>query len=186
MAESKNDQFFLHIQIEQNNYKKQQWSVFPFKTIKLQERERVFLGQSPKSGASLAFIKSVFLFPIFSHSLIFSILFFFFLSLSLRILICKKERKNLWRVKMELGSAHHHSRSSLSSISSTHSVDFESELSLSDKLKVFKSSQFDPDNFLTTKCRAMSEKVFFFFFPLFSILLLFSIIYCYIGFVILA
>lgn len=87
---------------------------------------------------------------------------------------------------MELGSAHHHSRSSLSSISSTHSVDFESELSLSDKLKVFKSSQFDPDNFLTTKCRAMSEKVFFFFFPLFSILLLFSIIYCYIGFVILA
>lgn len=30
---------------------------------------------------------------------------------------------------------------------------------LSDKLKVFKASGFDPEGFLTTKCRNMSQKV---------------------------
>lgn len=34
-----------------------------------------------------------------------------------------------------------------------------SELTLSEKLKVFKASGFEPEEFLTTKCRNMSEKV---------------------------
>ncbi|KAL2546903.1 Exocyst complex component EXO84A [Forsythia ovata] len=37
------------------------------------------------------------------------------------------------------------------------SADFEQELTLSDKLKIFKSSQFDPEAYLTTRCQAMSE-----------------------------
>lgn len=43
------------------------------------------------------------------------------------------------------------------------SADFEQELTLSDKIKVFKSSQFDPEAYLTNRCRAMSEKVNFCF-----------------------
>ncbi|KAM3204800.1 exocyst complex component EXO84A isoform X1 [Capsicum annuum] len=39
------------------------------------------------------------------------------------------------------------------------SIDFdEKDLSLSDKLKVFKSSAFDPDSYVTNRCRHMSEK----------------------------
>ncbi|KAK6160098.1 hypothetical protein DH2020_003479 [Rehmannia glutinosa] len=38
------------------------------------------------------------------------------------------------------------------------SADFESELTLSDKLKVFKSTNFDPQNYVTNHCGAMSEK----------------------------
>lgn len=43
---------------------------------------------------------------------------------------------------------------------SSESIDFEQdqELSLSDRLKLFKSSQFDPESYLTSKCRGMSEK----------------------------
>ncbi|XAR64980.1 hypothetical protein NMG60_11008890 [Bertholletia excelsa] len=38
------------------------------------------------------------------------------------------------------------------------SMEFEAEVTLSDRLKVFKASNFDPENYVTTKCRAMSEK----------------------------
>ncbi|KAJ8564661.1 hypothetical protein K7X08_001121 [Anisodus acutangulus] len=39
------------------------------------------------------------------------------------------------------------------------SIDFEEkDLSLSDKLKVFKASGFDPDSYVTNRCRHMSEK----------------------------
>ncbi|XP_019238877.1 PREDICTED: exocyst complex component EXO84A [Nicotiana attenuata] len=39
------------------------------------------------------------------------------------------------------------------------SIDFEEkDLSLSDKLKVFKGSGFDPDSYVTNRCRHMSEK----------------------------
>lgn len=42
------------------------------------------------------------------------------------------------------------------------SIDFdEKDLSLSDKLKVFKASAFDPDSYVTNRCRQMSEKVSF-------------------------
>lgn len=42
------------------------------------------------------------------------------------------------------------------------SIDFdEKDLSLSDKLKVFKSSAFDPDSYVTNRCRHMCEKVTF-------------------------
>lgn len=39
------------------------------------------------------------------------------------------------------------------------SLEFEAHLPLSDRLKVFKKSQFEPDNFVTAKCHAMTEKV---------------------------
>ncbi|KAL3511198.1 hypothetical protein ACH5RR_030599 [Cinchona calisaya] len=38
------------------------------------------------------------------------------------------------------------------------SVDFDSDLTLSDKLKLFKPSNFDPEAFVTSRCRRMSEK----------------------------
>ncbi|XP_027772149.1 exocyst complex component EXO84A-like [Solanum pennellii] len=39
------------------------------------------------------------------------------------------------------------------------SIDFdEKDLSLSDKLKVFKASAYDPDSYVTNRCRQMSEK----------------------------
>ncbi|XP_052172423.1 exocyst complex component EXO84A [Diospyros lotus] len=38
------------------------------------------------------------------------------------------------------------------------STEFEAELSLSDKLKIFKPSNFDPEGYVTSKCRNMSEK----------------------------
>ncbi|OMO55013.1 Vacuolar protein sorting-associated protein 51 [Corchorus olitorius] len=38
------------------------------------------------------------------------------------------------------------------------SAELESKLSLSDRLKEFKSSQFDPDAYLMSKCHAMTEK----------------------------
>ncbi|XP_076933116.1 exocyst complex component EXO84A-like [Bidens hawaiensis] len=38
-------------------------------------------------------------------------------------------------------------------------LDFGQEVTLSDKLKVFKSSDFDPENYVSTKCRTTSEKV---------------------------
>uniref|UniRef100_A0A5B6YRN4 Exocyst component Exo84 C-terminal domain-containing protein n=1 Tax=Davidia involucrata TaxID=16924 RepID=A0A5B6YRN4_DAVIN len=50
-----------------------------------------------------------------------------------------------------------HQRSSFSS-SRGDSIDFDTELSLSDRLKAFKSSHFDPESYVTTKCHAMSEK----------------------------
>ncbi|XP_076944962.1 exocyst complex component EXO84A-like [Bidens hawaiensis] len=37
-------------------------------------------------------------------------------------------------------------------------LDFGQEVTLSDKLKVFKSSDFDPENYVSTKCRTTSEK----------------------------
>lgn len=44
------------------------------------------------------------------------------------------------------------------------SIDFdEKDLSLSDKLKVFKASAYDPDSYVTNRCRQMSEKVSFHF-----------------------
>lgn len=39
------------------------------------------------------------------------------------------------------------------------SVDFEAELPLSDRLKIFKSSRFEPDAYVTSKCQNMNEKV---------------------------
>ncbi|KAK3038614.1 hypothetical protein RJ639_027277 [Escallonia herrerae] len=38
------------------------------------------------------------------------------------------------------------------------SAEFETELTLSDKLKVFKSSRFDPEAYVSNRCRGMSEK----------------------------
>lgn len=39
----------------------------------------------------------------------------------------------------------------------------QSDLTLSDKLKVFKAPAFDPESYLTGRCRHMSEKVKFLF-----------------------
>ncbi|THG22808.1 hypothetical protein TEA_025653 [Camellia sinensis var. sinensis] len=50
-----------------------------------------------------------------------------------------------------------HPQASFSS-SKGDSTDFEAELPLSDRLKAFKSSNFDPEGYVTNKCRAMSEK----------------------------
>ncbi|KAL7164015.1 hypothetical protein ACSBR2_040010 [Camellia fascicularis] len=50
-----------------------------------------------------------------------------------------------------------HPQASFSS-SKGDSTDFEAELSLSDRLKAFKSSNFDPEGYVTNKCCAMSEK----------------------------
>lgn len=38
------------------------------------------------------------------------------------------------------------------------SAEFETELTLKDRLKAFKSSHFDPDAYVSSKCRAMKEK----------------------------
>jgi len=38
--------------------------------------------------------------------------------------------------------------------------ELEGNLTLSDKLKVFKSSSFDPNNYVASKSRSMNEKVF--------------------------
>ncbi|GAB4829206.1 Exocyst complex component exo84a [Ancistrocladus abbreviatus] len=54
---------------------------------------------------------------------------------------------------MQGGQPRHVSRDSLD-----FGQDKEKELSLSDRLKVFKSSQFDPDSYLNSKCQNMSEK----------------------------
>ncbi|CAI9092764.1 OLC1v1028094C2 [Oldenlandia corymbosa var. corymbosa] len=45
---------------------------------------------------------------------------------------------------------------SLSSVGD--SVDFDRDLTLSDKLKFFKASNFDPEGFVTARCRRMGEK----------------------------
>ncbi|KAJ0670976.1 putative exocyst complex component Exo84 [Helianthus annuus] len=37
-------------------------------------------------------------------------------------------------------------------------LDFGQEVTIGDKLKVFKSSDFDPENYVSTKCRTTSEK----------------------------
>lgn len=50
-----------------------------------------------------------------------------------------------------------HPRASFSS-SKGDSTEFEAELTLSDKIKAFKSSNFDPEGYVTNKCRQMSEK----------------------------
>lgn len=50
-------------------------------------------------------------------------------------------------------------RGSFSSSKGSGSMDFDSELTLSDKLKVFKSTNFDPQSYVTNHCGAMSEKV---------------------------
>ncbi|KAI3741261.1 hypothetical protein L1987_58932 [Smallanthus sonchifolius] len=42
--------------------------------------------------------------------------------------------------------------------STTGDLDFSQEVTLSDKLKVFKSSDFNPENYVSTKCRTTSEK----------------------------
>lgn len=39
-------------------------------------------------------------------------------------------------------------------------LDFGQEVTLNEKLKVFKSSEFDPENYVSTKCRTTSEKVY--------------------------
>ncbi|KAL7091533.1 hypothetical protein ACP275_12G112000 [Erythranthe tilingii] len=49
-------------------------------------------------------------------------------------------------------------KGSFSSSKGSDSADFEAELTLSDKLKVFKTSNFDPQNYVTNHCGAMSEK----------------------------
>ncbi|XP_057949314.1 exocyst complex component EXO84A [Malania oleifera] len=49
------------------------------------------------------------------------------------------------------------SRTSFSS-SRGDSADFETDLTLNDRLKVFKTSHFDPEAYVTSKCQAMSEK----------------------------
>ncbi|KAK6931163.1 Exocyst component Exo84, C-terminal [Dillenia turbinata] len=48
---------------------------------------------------------------------------------------------------------HHYSSSSLGD-----SIEFDGGLTLSDRLKAFKSTNFDPDAYVTSKCQAMSEK----------------------------
>ncbi|XP_050374879.1 exocyst complex component EXO84A [Argentina anserina] len=50
------------------------------------------------------------------------------------------------------------SHGSLGSSGLGNSLEFEAHLPLSDRLKVFKKSQFEPDNFVTSKCHAMTEK----------------------------
>ena len=52
------------------------------------------------------------------------------------------------------------SRGSFSS-SVEDSSESEVNLTLSDRIKVFKTSNFDPDAYVTSKCRTMNEKVFF-------------------------
>lgn len=52
------------------------------------------------------------------------------------------------------------SRGSFSS-SVEDSSESEANLTLSDRLKVFKTSNFDPDAYVTSKCQTMNEKVFF-------------------------
>lgn len=52
-------------------------------------------------------------------------------------------------------------RGSLSS-SIGDSAELEANLTLSDKLKVFKSSSFDPNAYVASKSRSMNEKVSFF------------------------
>lgn len=49
------------------------------------------------------------------------------------------------------------SRSSISS-SIGNSADFDGNLTLNDRLKVFKTSHFDPNAYVTSKCQTMSEK----------------------------
>lgn len=44
------------------------------------------------------------------------------------------------------------------------SAELEGNLTLSDRLKAFKSSQFDPDAYVTSKSQHMNEKVFSFHF----------------------
>ena len=41
-------------------------------------------------------------------------------------------------------------------------AEFDVDLSLSDRLKVFKTSQFDQKAYITSKCLNMTEKVSFF------------------------
>ncbi|KAG9146332.1 hypothetical protein Leryth_008020 [Lithospermum erythrorhizon] len=49
-------------------------------------------------------------------------------------------------------------KASFSSNSVGDSLDFEAELPLSDRLKIFKASQFDPENYVTMRCKGLSEK----------------------------
>lgn len=39
------------------------------------------------------------------------------------------------------------------------SLDFDSDLTLNDRLKAFKSSNFDPEAYVSSKCQSMHEKV---------------------------
>ncbi|XP_057493144.1 LOW QUALITY PROTEIN: exocyst complex component EXO84A [Actinidia eriantha] len=50
-----------------------------------------------------------------------------------------------------------HPRASFSS-SRGDSTEFDTDLTLSDRIKAFKSSNFDPEGYVTNKCHAMSEK----------------------------
>ncbi|EPS73679.1 hypothetical protein M569_01076, partial [Genlisea aurea] len=49
-------------------------------------------------------------------------------------------------------------KGSFASSKGSDSADFEREVTLSDKLKVFKSSNFDPQSYVNTHCGAMTEK----------------------------
>lgn len=51
------------------------------------------------------------------------------------------------------------SRGSFSSSSVGDSTDLEANINLSDRLKVFKTSLFDPNAYVTSKCQTMNEKV---------------------------
>ena len=51
-----------------------------------------------------------------------------------------------------------------SSSSIRDSAEFDVDLSLSDRLKVFKTSHFDQKDYITSKCLNMTEKVSFFLF----------------------
>lgn len=63
----------------------------------------------------------------------------------------------IWKIsKMEARE-----RGSMSS-SIGNSAELEGNLTLSDRLKVFKGSTFDPEAYVTSKCQRMNEKVLFF------------------------
>jgi hypothetical protein len=51
------------------------------------------------------------------------------------------------------------SKGSFSSSSVGDSADLEANLTLSDRLKVFKTTHFDPNAYVTSKCQTMNEKV---------------------------
>lgn len=59
---------------------------------------------------------------------------------------------------MDSTTISHLSKGSISS-SIGDSWELEGTLPLSDRLKAFKTSQFDPDSYITHKCHTMSEKV---------------------------
>ncbi|XP_071688650.1 exocyst complex component EXO84A-like [Rutidosis leptorrhynchoides] len=67
-----------------------------------------------------------------------------------------KNEKEKGRIESEFGIMSSLPEGSFSSTAGD--LDFGQEVTLSDKLKVFKSSGFDPENYVSTKCRTTSEK----------------------------